>query len=135
MRILPVAFALGVAFAPVLAQEHQEADPKDQDCKQMISGIWTSKPGDGGKAVSVTYQPDGVYRQDGGSTDAADVEETGSWIAQTAAGKGSCDLTLTPTGGEPRTFTLTVVDHNTVKAEDGTISTRTEGTMEGHTSP
>ena len=130
MRIVSLAFAVAFVAVPASA-----AEPNDQDCKQLISGTWTTKPGDGGKAVSVTYQPDGVYRQDGGSSDAGHVEETGAWFAETAAGTGACNLTLTPTGGEPRSFSLTMVDHNTVKAEDGTISTRTEGTMEGHTSP
>lgn len=135
MRNLTMALSVAAALAPAMAQDADSDAMQAQDCKQMISGTWTSKPGDDGQAVSVTYQPDGVYRQDGGSDDPGDVAETGSWIAQSANSKGACDLTLTPNGGEPRTFTLTMIDHNTVKAEDGTISTRTDGTMEDHTSP
>lgn len=127
MALLPITFALLAGVASAATET-----AADQDCKQMISGTWTSKPGDGGAAASVTYQPDGVYRQDPGPDGTV---ETGAWLAQNAATAGDCDLTLTPKGGEERTFTLTIVDSNTVKAKDGTVSTRTEGTMEPHTSP
>lgn len=111
------------------------AEPNSQDCKQFMSGTWTSKPGDDGKAISVTYDVGGVYRQDSGAANDQTAAETGSWDAQPTTPPGGCDLNLTPTGGKPRIFTLKIVDNNTVEAEDGTVSTRTEGSMEQHSAP
>lgn len=135
MRTLIFVAASGLGLGLAIAQDHSEANPRDQDCKQMVSGTWTSKPGDGQKAVSVTYQPDGVYRQGDAGGASGEPEETGSWIAQAGDAADACDLTLTPKGGEPRSFTLRMVDSNTAEASDGTVSTRTEGSMEEHTTP
>jgi hypothetical protein len=130
-RFASIALSVAALFA-VPASAAFDAEK----CQDFITGTWSAKPGDGAAASQTTYSPDGTYRQ-GADTAAAgegqDTVESGSWTALKAASGKGCDLSLTPTGGTQRAFQLTVMDDDTVKADDGTVFTRVaeEDTQEG----